>query len=192
MRRTSITLAVVAAFAAIATSGQAQAPRFGFEVAGLYATLSGSDFEGTDAGTGFDIQARFMSNPRFSLGAGLLRTSHGTNISDDNIAVLGFFAEPRYHFKMSGSSMSPYLTARLGYLKETLSAGGSDFEAQGNLFGFGGGMGYAVSPTVSLGGSVTYNLVNFGDAKVDGSTINDSSASGSSLAVRFSVAFAFK
>jgi opacity protein-like surface antigen len=86
----------------------------------------------------------------------------------------------------------PYLSARLAYLKESLSDSGTDAEASGYLFGFGGGLGFQVSPTVTLGGSLTYNIVNFGDVEVDGTTLDDSSASGSSLAVRFAVGFKFR
>ena len=192
MRRTCFTLVAAVAFAALATNLQAQGPRFGFEAAGLYATLSGDDFDGTDAGMGFDIQGRYMSSPKFSVGAGIMRTTHGTDFSDNDIAVLGLFAEPRYHFAVSGSSMMPFVTGRLAYLKESLSAGGSDFKANGYLFGFGGGLAYQVSPTMTLGGSVTYNLVSFGDAKMDGTTIANSDASGSSLAVRCAFGFKFK
>lgn len=192
MKRSCTVLVAAAALAAFAVSAEAQESKFGIEVAGMYATLSGDDFQGTDAGMGFDAQGRFSINPAFSLGAGVQRTSHGIDGASNDMGVLGFFAEPRYAFAMEGSSMKPFISGRFAMLKASLEEGGSDFEQSGMLFGFGGGAGFMVSPTVQLTGSVTYNIVDMGDLEIDGTKVPDSEASGSSLAVRFGVSFTFR
>ena len=193
MKRTLAVLAGLAVVCALPSRVEAQtANPWGVEVAGIYATLSGDDFEGTDAGMGFDAQLRYTRSSTFSLGGGIQRTSHGVDGLDNNIAVLGFFVEPRMDLKMSGTSnLSPFLAFRAAYLRESLSEGGSDFSATGYGFGFGGGLSMAASPSMSLTGTITYNIVNFGEVEVDGDAIPDSDAGGSSLAVRFGVKWNF-
>jgi len=193
MKRTLAGLACLTVVFALASRVEAQAANpWGVEVAGIYATLSGDDFEGTDAGMGFDAQLRYTRSSTFSLGGGLQRTSHGIDGFDNSISVLGFFVEPRMDLKMSGSSsLSPFLAFRAAYLKESLDEDGSDLSATGYSFGFGGGLSMAASPSMSLTGTITYNIVNFGEVEVDGESIDDSDAGGSSLALRFGVKWNF-
>jgi hypothetical protein len=99
-------------------------------VAGLYASLGGDDFQGTDAGLGGDAQVRFALSPTFTLGGGVQFTSHDNNFADGNINVLGVFAEPRYHIAMSGAgALRPYLAARA----ERLSLGAAVFHHEDSL-----------------------------------------------------------
>ena len=193
MKRKLAVLAGLGVLLALAARAEAQTTNpFGVEVAGIYATLSGDDFEGTDAGVGFDAQLRYTKSSQFSFGGGIQRTSHGIDGFDNNIAVLGFFVEPRMELKMSGTSnLSPFLAFRAAYLRESLDEGGSDLTSTGYSFGFGGGLNMAATPAMSLTGTVTYNIVNFGEVEVDGDAIPDSDASGSSLAVRFGVKWTF-
>ena len=193
MKRKFAVLAGLSVAFTVAARVEAQdANPLSVEVAGIYATLSGDDFEGTDAGMGFDAQLRYAKSSQFSFGGGVQRTSHGIDGFDNSIAVLGFFVEPRMDLKMSGSSnLSPFLAFRAAYLRESLSEGGSDLSGTGYSFGFGGGLSMAASPSMSLTGTVTYNIVNFGEVEVDGDPIPDSDASGSSLAVRFGVKWNF-
>lgn len=194
MKRTASLFVLAFAFVAFATTAGAQSSgKFGIELAGIYATLSGDDFEGTDAGVGFDVQGRYAINPAFSLGAGVQRTTHGVEGFENDESVLGFFLEPRYNFTMSeGSNLAPFLSGRVAMINASLEEGGSEAKASGTLFGFGGGLQFQASPTIRLTGSVTYNIVNLGEVEIDGSEIPDSDASGSSLAVRFGVAFNFR
>jgi hypothetical protein len=99
---------------AVQVSAQSTPPRFGVEGGVLYATVDGSDFEGTSAGMGFQIQGRLLLQG-VSLGAGLLRTSHAVEGSTDNLVVTGFLFEPRYTFP-TASSPHPFVNARFGFL----------------------------------------------------------------------------
>lgn len=193
MKRQLAVLAGLTVACALAGPVEAQSANpLSVEFAGIYATLSGDDFEGTDAGMGFDAQLRYTTGSQFTVGGGVQRTTHGIDGFDNNLAVLGFFVEPRMNIKMSGTSnLAPFLALRAAYLKESLSEGGSDLSASGYLIGFGGGLSMSASPSMSLTGTVTYNIVNFGEAEVDGTSIPDSDAGGSSLALRFGVNWRF-
>ncbi|MGH7612931.1 MAG: hypothetical protein ACREMW_02675 [Gemmatimonadales bacterium] len=158
-----------------------------FGVAGLYASLSGNDFQGTNAGFGGDLQVRGGLGSSFSLGGGVQFTSHSTDISA-NWKVIGLFAEPRYLFKTSSSRVSPLLTGRLGWIRESISSGGNDGSASGYFFGFGGGMLVGLGGSAALDMSVVFASVNFGDLQVNGSN-SGFSPSGTSLAIRAGLLF---
>lgn len=160
----------------------------GFSVAGavLYADVSGDDFQGTNAGFGFDAQGRY-SWGAFSLGAGFHYTTHDLEGLSDNLGVRGFFVEPRYAFNAGSPSLVPYLTGRLSLVKEKVESGPDKAEASGTAIGGGGGLLVRLGPTVHFDVSVTYAAVSFGDFELNGSTVPDSDTSGSSLALRAGV-----
>ncbi|HXI19881.1 MAG TPA: hypothetical protein VNH46_02275 [Gemmatimonadales bacterium] len=149
----------------------------------MYASLSGSDFDGTDAGFGLDGQVRFPLASSFTLGLGGQFTSHGLQGLSDNLKVLGIFAEPRLMFATPGS-LKPYLAARGGYLHESVSSGGSSASASGWYAGGGGGLLIAVGPMVSVDLGALFSTASFGDFSVNGTSVANTSTSGTVLSVR--------
>lgn len=156
-------------------------------IAGLYATLSGNDFQGTNAGFGGDVQVRAGLGPSFSLGGGIQFTTHSTDISA-NWKVFGVFGEPRYLFATSSSGVKPFVTGRVGWIHESISSSGNDGSASGYYFGAGGGLLVGLGGSASLDVSAVFASVNFGDLKVNGSSTGFS-PSGTSLALRVGILF---
>ncbi|MGH9894599.1 MAG: hypothetical protein ACREA0_21995 [bacterium] len=173
-------LAIVAAAGVVATPAVAQVS---IGAAGLYASLNGSDFDGTDAGFGLDAQVRFPIGSSASLGFGGQWTSHGVQGATNNLTVLGVFGEPRFMFTTAGS-VKPYLMARGGYVRESFSESGFDASASGYYVGGGGGLVLAAGSSLTVDLAVFLNTVSFGDVTVNGSKVSNSNTSGSALVVR--------
>lgn len=183
------TLAVAAILAGVCTVAARPAPaQVGFGVAGLYVSLKGSDFDGTDAGIGVDGQVRFSVAGNGSLGIGGQYTSHGLQGISDNLKVIGVFGEPRYYLGVPGG-LKPYLMGRAAYLHESLSSGGIDASANGYLLGGGAGMLLSAGPALHVDLTVLFTGVSFGDATIDGTKVPDSSSHGSAIALRIGVLF---
>lgn len=169
----------------VATSANAQGikPSFSIEGGALYASVSGDDFEGTDAGMGFDAQAR-LAFGGFSIGAGYQRTSHDIEGLEESASVSSFFVEPRLALPMGMSRVSPYLMGRIGRVSNSLEESGIEAEANGWSYGAGAGLNIAAASRVALNVSAFYNGLSFGDYEVDGSEISDSNSSGGSFVLR--------
>jgi opacity protein-like surface antigen len=194
MKASLVVAAGLLAVCASAGSAQVSSPVFSAEGAGLYATVNGDDFDGTDAGMGFDVQGR-VRFASLSIGAGYQRTSHGTEFTSENGTLSGFFVEPRYGFAGSGS-FRPYISAKLGRVTQSLEADFPEFgpveqKSSGFLYGFGGGLEFPVSPAVAFNVGASYNRVSFGDLEINGETLDDSDSSGSSVMLRVGLGFAF-
>ncbi len=174
----------VAVAGLLAIPAVADAQGIGAEAAGIYATLSGDDFQGIDAGFGLDAQLRFNAAPRFSIGAGVQLTSHGNNVVSENTRVTGFFAEPRLTFSMPASPLTPFLGARVGLARTSLSSGGTDVTSSGWLFGGTGGAMFRAGPMVNVVLAVVFASVSFGDFEVNGTSQPGTETSGTSLALR--------
>jgi hypothetical protein len=192
--KTHLALILLASIAGVSSLDAQVSPKFGAEVGALYATVNGDDFEGTNAGVGFDVQLRAAFSA-FSIGAGFLRTSHDIDEASDNIIISGFFAEPRYSFPTT-SSTSLFLTGKLGRVKQSLETdipdyGSGEFESSGFLFGGGGGVEFAMSPAVRLNVSALFSQVSFDDVEFEGETIDGTDSSGSSVMLRAGISFLF-
>ena len=169
-----------------------QAQSFSFSGGGLYASLSGSDFQGTNAGIGPELQFRYHAASGFSIGGGVQYTSHDVDGISENYGVTGFFVEPRYAFQVQSSSIHPYLGARLALLNQKIEVSGiGKVTGSGTAFGASGGILLRLASAARLDIGVTWAKVSFGDAELDGTTIPDSDASGSALALRAAVVFQF-
>lgn len=175
------------ALAAGAATAQVPGPVGGvaLEFAGLYATLSGSDFQGINAGFGGDAQVRFGG--RLSLGLGAQYTSHGNDVVPDNSKVIGIFAEPRITFHVPASPITPYVGARVGWMNSSISSGGTDIKSSGYEAGATGGVMFRAGPMVQIVLAAVFASVHFGDQKVNGASQANSDTSGSSLAIRAGV-----
>ena len=184
------TFMAVALLVAAAVPAAAQSvPKFSLEPAAYYATVSGDDFEGIDAGMGFDIQGRIKFTA-LSLGLGWQRSSHGNDLVEENINASGFFVEPRYEFP-SAASIKPYIGARVARVTQSLESEGSELTASGFSYGAGVGIIMPLAGTVKLNTSANYNRVSYGNAEFDGDEIPDTELSGSSLVLRVGVSLSF-
>jgi opacity protein-like surface antigen len=184
------TFMTVALLAAAAVPAAAQSvPKFSLEPAAYYATVSGDDFEGVDAGMGFDVQGR-VKFTALSLGLGWQRSSHGNDFVSENINASGLFVEPRYEFASAGP-IKPYIGARLARVTQSLESEGSELKSTGFSYGAGAGIIMPLAGTVKLNTSASYNKVSYGNAEVDGSEIQDTDLSGSSLVLRVGVSLSF-
>ena len=140
-----------------------------FNVAGLYITLAGNDFQSTNAGIGGDAQVRFRLAPSpITLGIGGQYTTHSVDNVTPNFNVWGVFVEPRYGLPSGASPIKPYLGARGAYLHSSAKQGTSTASADGILIGAGGGL------LIGLGGlnldiGALFALANFGEVKLNGS-----------------------
>jgi hypothetical protein len=188
IHRTFIAAALLGA-AALPAAAQVASPKFSLEPAAYYATVGGDDFEGIDAGVGFDVQGR-VKFTALSLGLGYQRSSHGIEGLDENVVASGIFVEPRYELSSAGS-VKPYLTARLGRITQSIEGDGSELKATGFSFGGGAGVMVPLAGSVHLNTSASWNSVSYGEMELDGDEIPDSKTSGSSIALRVGLAFSF-
>jgi hypothetical protein len=175
--------------AAFPAAAQVATPKFSFEPAAFYATVSGDDFEGIDAGMGFDVQGR-VKFTALSLGLGYQRSSHGIEGLDENVVASGIFIEPRYEFP-SAAAFKPYLTTRIGRITQSIEGDGSELKATGFSFGGGAGVMVPLAGSVRLNTSASWNSVSLGEMELDGDALPDSETSGSSLTLRVGVSFSF-
>jgi hypothetical protein len=194
MKRALI-LAVAGIVAPIVVAGaQSVGARFSVEAAPSYATLDGEDFDGLDAGLGFDVQGRF-GWPAWSFGLGWQRSSHDVAEVSDNLIVSSFFVEPRFQFPVQGD-LRPYFLARVGLANQRLDAvipgvGTFDLESSGLIIGVGGGLAFPVAPSIDVNFSAMWARLSFDDIEVNGEALPDSDSDGSSLMLRAGMSFTF-
>lgn len=104
----------LACLTAASVRAQARQP-FSAQLSGIYMSVAGDPYEGTNAGPGVEAQIRWNVPGRFggfSLGGGFQRTSHSLDRPDTDLVLTGFFLEPR--FVLAGSffgseRFAPYL-----------------------------------------------------------------------------------
>jgi hypothetical protein len=184
----------VAAAALLLACGPVLLPAqsFSFAGGGVYASLSGSDFDGINGGLGGDLQFRYHAKRGVSIGGGIQYTSHGIEGFSETFGVRAFFVDGRYAFEQAAaSSVTPYLGVRFALTHYSVSSGGSTLSANGTAFGPTGGLLVRLTPTTQLDLGVAWFSVHFGDAEIDGTPQADSKSSGSALALRAGVAFGF-
>jgi hypothetical protein len=159
------------------------AAQVSFGVGGLYATLSGDDFQDTNAGFGLDGQVRFRAGSGFSIGAGAQWTTHSVVGIDPNWSVIGVFGEPRYEFAAGDGTLRPYLWGRGGWIRARIADGPDELTQNGFYVGGGGGLVIAAGGMASLDVGVLLAAVNFGEQQFNGQGTGFK-PSGSSLALR--------
>lgn len=157
-----------------------------FSASGVYASVSGDDFAGVNAGLGVDGQLQFHVQGGFSLGGGYQYTSHGVDASEEKFHVTGFFAEARYTFApKSTPKVKPYLGGRFAASQWNVSpAAGVDASAHGTAFGPVGGLLFQVASTAQIDLGIAFLALHFGDAKIGGTTQPSTSTNGSTMAFR--------
>jgi hypothetical protein len=184
----------VAAAALLLACGPVLLPAqsFSFAGGGVYASLSGSDFDGINAGLGVDAQFRYHARGGVSVGGGVQYTSHGIDGFDPNFGVRAFFADLRYSFETASSpSITPYIGARAALAHYGISEGGNSASANGTAFGPAGGMLIRLAPAAQLDVGIVWYSVRFGNISANGTEQPDTKSSGSALALRAGVAFGF-
>ncbi len=157
-------------------------------IAGLYASLGGSDFDGIGSGIGGEASVWFPAGTSFMIGGGAHYTSHGIDGIDENLSVLAIFVEPRYRFQ-TGGKVKPYIAGRAAWARNSASSGGVDISATGFYFGGGGGLMVPVGAKLDLDFEVLFNSVSFGDVDVDGTSQSGTDASGTALVARVGLLF---
>lgn len=169
-----------------ATLGAAQAS-IGAGV--ILVNLGGADFTGVDDGFGLEGRVMLPVGRALHVGVGAQYSSHGTAINE-SLKALGIFGEGRYRFATGGTA-TPYLAARGGWMRGSLSSSafGGDQTNTGFAFGGGGGVAVALSPGIALDLGAVLHTVSFGDATVDGQTIANTSGSGTAMQIRAGVSF---
>lgn len=171
---------------ATAVDAQTSATPTGFALGGNlgYYTLSGDDFEGIDAGLGFEGNARYTFLSGFQIVGGVHYASHGFEGLDENMNVLAIFVDPRYVFAIGSPMIAPFVGGRAAWVRESMDIQGIDASANGFAFGGTGGLLFQVAPQVAIETSVMFAAVSFGDIEVEGVTIDGSDSSGTTLALQ--------
>ena len=168
-------------------------PGFGIEAGIGYYPLSGDDFDLTDPGIGFEGEARYTWASGFQLAGGVSYNIHGVDVDviDENLKVLGVFAEPRYLFALKSPNIAPFIGGRLSYLHQSLDRNGVSTGGNGWAFGGVGGLLFQVGQQVGIEVSVLFAAVSFGDFEADGFSIANTDTSGSTLGLRAGVVVNF-
>jgi opacity protein-like surface antigen len=190
----ALVLAVAGIFVPIVAGAQAVGARFSVEAAPFYATLDGDDFDGLDAGLGFDVQGRF-GWPTWSFGLGWQRSSHDVPEISDNLIVTSFFVEPRFQVPVQGE-LRPYFLVRGGLANQRLDAdipgvGAFDVESSGMIIGLGAGLAFPLAPSIDVNFSVMWARLSFDDIEANGQEIPDSDSRGSGVLLRAGVSYTF-
>jgi opacity protein-like surface antigen len=158
-------------------------------VGGQLLSLGGDDFQGIGSGFGGEARVLFPVGTSVLLGAGVQYSSHTIEGIDPNMSVLGLIAEGRYQFKMATGKATPYVGGRGGYVRASISEGGSSASQNGFAFGALAGVAIAMAPTTSLDLGLAFHAVKMGDAKIDGETEPDTDSSGTGFQFRAGVSF---
>jgi hypothetical protein len=153
--------------------------------AGVYASLSGEDYAGINAGLGFDAQVRFRVSKGFSLGGGFQYTSHGVEGATEDFRVSGIFAEARYTFAPASTpKVRPYVGGRFAATHWSVALGGSDGSANGTAFGPVAGLLLQLRGITHLDLGLAFLALHFGDAEIGGVPQANTNTSGSTMAFR--------
>ncbi|UCG89144.1 MAG: outer membrane beta-barrel protein [Gemmatimonadota bacterium] len=166
----------------------------GFKVGAAigYNTLGGDDFDGLDPGFGFHGFLGYMTPAGFTISGGVQYSTHGVDGIDENAHVLGVYVEPRYSAKLASPSVAPFIGGRAYWVRYTLNmAWVGDASSSGFAFAGIGGIVFQVAPQFALEPAVTFMLLSFGEAKVDGETIPDTDMQGNSLGLHLAFVISF-
>jgi opacity protein-like surface antigen len=165
------------------------------------ASLSGNDFDGTDAGIGFDAALVFRIQPTWRLAAGIQRTSHDVDFTSYEYSATQFFAEPRFVLQ-STTNIEPYIFGRAGYVRAAIDdvdiyddfgtyLATGDLTQSGFTFGAGVGLSLSLAPNFRLQASASFHSMSFGDAEFEGIELDGTDASGTSMLLRGGASISF-
>ena len=166
------------------------AQRASVAASGVYATLNGDDYARFDAGLGFDGQVRYQPRGPFSVGIGFQYSSHKIQQASESFHASGPFVDARYTFAIrSAPKVHPYLGGRFALIHWVVP--NIEASANGQAYGPVGGLMIQVGNATRLDLGLAFLSLHIGDATSFGSTVPNSSTSGSALALRlgFDVGF---
>lgn len=186
-------IGMMAAFLAFPSVVVSQGPPAGVSITGAagFHTLTGDDFEDTDAGVGVQGVLRYTTVGGFSIGGGVQYNIHGVDGFDENFNVLGIYVEPRYIARLQASGVAPFIGGRVAWVKESMSVPGATVKATGYGLGGIGGILFQLAPQVDLETAVTFTTLQFGDASINNVTVDGTDSSGSSLGLQLGLVISF-
>ena len=158
---------------------------------GGFYTLSGDDFETTDAGFGLNGFVRYNFPSGFSISGGFQWNTHNDDFIGESITIIGVIVDPRYYFQLKTPTVTPFVGGRAGYLRESVTVAGFDLSASGFAFGGTGGILFQASPQFAIETTVSFQSLSFGDVDVDGTTVPNTDASGTSLGISAGLVISF-
>lgn len=163
-------------------------PRIGLEAALVYASVSGDDFQDTDAGLGWDGQVQ-LGYRAMSLGLGYERSSHHNDLLGEYVTATSLFVEPRFTLGRGGWAAIPYLSVRYSRTELSLDAfipglGSLAADQKGYLLLAGPGLSVALASHVRMELALLYGRASFETAKVNGQVLANSQRQGSAFHAR--------
>jgi len=128
--------------------------------AATWGNVTGSDFDGTKAGAGFDVNAG-VTRGDWQLGLGYDRTNHGHENSSGDFVVSNLYLEPRFQFASATRRLTPYIAGRVGKAMASYdeSYGGTS-NADGWMYGLGAGVLWPLAKSVQVDGALHYARVS--------------------------------
>jgi hypothetical protein len=191
MRFVSRSLAVAAIAVLLGSTTAMAQSKISLGASGGYFSLSGDDYENTDAGFGFQGDVRFMASPNISVLAGfgynMNSETDPTGGPDVDVNTIRILLQPRYMFRLTNSQLTPWVGGHVEWHQASADVSGSDVSANGFGFGGAGGVTWWASPTIGIEASVLFQSISFGDAEVDGQTVSGTDTSGTSLGIQVGV-----
>lgn len=171
-------------------AGDAGAQQHHLSVGAGWYNPAGDDFRETDSGPGLDIVVRFAAGERLYLAFGGQWNSNGVDFSDDDWNVVAIFVEPSLVLA-TGTVVEPFIAARVGWLRQSITAPSG--RRRGTGVGFGGFVGLRIplASRLSVEVAAPFYGVSFGDVEVDGVEQPDSDSSGRVFGVRLAMNFGF-
>jgi len=162
---------------------------FGMGATVGYFTLNGSDFEGTQAGLGFEGYIREAMSSGFHVLYGVHYSVHKVDGVRNNLSVFSLFVDPRFAFSVG--SPTPFIGARIAYVRQSISEDGTDYSTPGFAVGGLGGLLFQLSPRVAIEATVLFGAVSLSATRVNGTLAPGTDTSGSTLAVQAGAVFSF-
>lgn len=176
IRRITIVAAFLLLLSPAAAAGQAQ---LGLGLG--YGSYSGDDFEGQEAGLTFWGNVLFGVSDRFQLGGEFDYSSYGIEGFEESVGQIDIAALARYTFP--GEAARFYTGGRVSFSRQSVDV--LDVSGSSNGFGIGPTLGVLIpvgTLSIDLGGDLLFQ--SFGDADVDGITVDGTDQSGFRFIVR--------
>ena len=194
MSHESLSVVVAASLLALlstdSSAQQSTVPEgFGLGATVGYFTLNGEDFEGTQPGLGFEGYIRETTSSGFHMLYGVHYSIHNVDGVEDNLSVFSLFVDPRFAFSVGSST--PFVGARLAYVRTSIVKSGADHSTPGYAVGGLGGLLFQMSPRVAIEATVLFAAVSLSHTRVDGTLVGGSHTGGSTLAVQAGAVLSF-
>lgn len=121
-----------------------------------------------EGGMGFDIRGFYQFTKHIQIGAGMLRSSHSTNLASGNVVSTFIFAEPQIRFPIDIMLLEPFIGGRIGWTQQRVTEFVSETSASGPGYGAFGGVSLNIHELASISISAHYLAFSLGDFGLDG------------------------